>query len=1145
MIKDFFKLSELSKQFYDMKVSLLEGKNVSCFGANITEKILFAAELDRPIFFITSDLISAKKIFELACQVFGEQVLLLPEGPDVLIYKHAQSKENFFIRTKTLVKMAQNQAKFVVCPIDAMSSLCPKPELLKKSIINLSKDSNYVLSDLVFLLQKIGYRRENMVDAPGQFSLRGDILDIFPVMSELPYRIDFFDNQIEKICLFDINTQKICDEVEQIDIVPLTNLLIQNQDKVELLNSITRKINNSKLDFVSCLEQIKFKLETNISDYSLDFCIPLIEEKFTNIFEYISPNTVFLFDECKLIFDELNSHFKEFLSRKESLKRSEMILDENNLGIFDNCRLLNMLKNYNCLGFLKLTTDNKLFKTDFAVSVKSSSVMRYTYNYLELSKAIESWHGSSFLVYIFGGDIEKSKQIQKNLENYNVFLDLFDKKNKLSEKSLIFPYELSSGFILPQDKIVVLGTYDVLPKKKSAMMATRESVFSIPKIGDYVVHEIHGIGICEGITKLTGNFGTKDFIVVRYRGDDKLYVPIDQVDLLEKFSGAESPLRLSRIGGVEFAGVKEKVRSSIRKMAFDLLKLYAERESKKGFRFPNDDALQLEFENAFPYIETEDQLTSLSEIKRDMQSDKVMDRLLCGDVGFGKTEVAFRAAFKAVMASKQVVFLAPTTILSEQHFKSAVQRFKNFGVNLAVINRFKPSAQVKTILKQLKNGEIDILFGTHRVLSKDVIFKDLGLIILDEEQKFGVEDKEKLKLLKNNVDVLSLSATPIPRTLNMSMSGIRDISIISTPPMDRLPIQTFVTEEDDSIIKDAIDREIMRGGQVFFVYNRVESIEQKAEKIRKLCPQAKIVVGHGQLPAHQLESVIYEFNVGRADVLICTTIIENGIDIANANTLLVHDSDKFGLSQLYQIRGRVGRGNRVAYAYFLYNPSKILTEDAQKRLDAISEFTEFGSGFKVAMRDLEIRGSGNILGKEQHGHLQKVGYDLYCKILAEEIAKLKNGDFEKSSEVIIKIDVDAFIPKTYIENDSARIVAYKNISYIKTKQDRDKLYFEFKDGFGEPPQPVVNILEIALIKSMSRILGIIEVISSPNEVKFVFEKGKILMEEIAVAVSKFRDIASLEMNEINAVKLRAVGYSPLKRLDLVKEFLNYASSAKK
>ena len=1138
-MKDFLNIAKLGGNYKNVVDDIGAKRKVSCFGTLWQQRVLFLCALGKRTLFVANDLVVARRAFELFSEVLGEEAVFLPSGPDPLIFKEAQNTESLMQRIAALNDIVSGKAKVVVAPVEALLCFYPNPEMIKTLRLKIKKGEEYDPEGVAKRFVELGYKKEALVQSAGQFSLRGDCLDVFCPSTEHPFRIEFFDREVEKISFFDENTQKRLDEVDDVLIVPFTEMLLNDVGRKNLLDALEKEQLYAD-DFLRIIDKIAFKLEQNQLDNSLAFCYGLVNHY--NIFDYFSCDDVVVIDECKAVFDSFAAAHEELKSREKKLILENMYF-KNASPYYSSEKILAKINNMGNLAFLKLTTTNQFFNSDCVYSFNSAPVMRYVNNLSRFAESCQIWIDNGYKIFICAKDNEGARQIQKVLENHEIYLDINQNGCLGDDVSAIFPVEFSSGFILPNEKIVVIGTYDIFAKK-TKNVSIRDNVFSVPKVGDYVVHEIHGIGLCEGVTKLTGKFGTKDYVVVRYAGEDKLYVPIDQLDMLDRFSGAETPKRLSKIGGTEFAAVKEKVRSGVRKMAFDLLSLYAEREKKTGFVFPADDMLQMEFENAFPYTETEDQLSSILEIKKDMQEGKVMDRLLCGDVGFGKTEVALRAAFKAVLASKQVAFLAPTTILSEQHYQTAKKRFDSFGVRIAVLNRFNSASEKNKILKALKAGEIDVIFGTHRLLSKDVEFADLGLIILDEEQKFGVADKEKLKLIKKDVDVLSLSATPIPRTLHMSLSGIRDISIISSPPSERLPIQTCVTENLDSIVKDAIEREIARGGQVFYVYNRVETIYKEAERLRKIVPNAKIVVGHGQLPSNELEQVVLEFTSGRADVLISTTIIENGIDISNANTLIVQNSDRFGLAQLYQIRGRVGRSNRTAYAYFLYDPQKVLTEDAYKRLDAISEFTEFGSGFKVAMRDLEIRGSGNVLGAEQHGHLQKVGYDLYCRILANEISKLKGEEEKQNREVLMRVEINAYISSDYIKDDERRMTIYKKISQIDSLDNKDKIEKEIFEIYGKLPVETKNLIEVAYIKSLARPLDIVEVVSQKDEIRFVFESNSTIQtsEKIANAVYKYRDIASLDLSKTNSIKLKAEDMSPSDRLKLAKDFLYFANN---
>jgi len=1142
-MKNFFDLKNINskyKEFYD-RVEL--EKSSSIFGAVEPLKIVISSGFSGKILYVTSDYLTATKCFEMFYNIYKDRACLIKPAPDNLLYVKAKSLETLQENSIKLSKIANDEIDVVVLPISALMAYYPTKEKLKESIVSLKVGGRYKINDLKEKLLFAGYTKQDLVSGPGQYSFRGDILDIYPINENTLYRVEFFDEDVESISEIDGESMKKGKSVNKISIFASKNIFINSEEKQKIAKFLEKSKdkkfddNTTKEEYTKVLNDLLFKLNEDVGGYSLDYLMPIVQCK-QGIFDYFEDFTVIV-DECKMVYDEGKTFEKDLNQRIKELSKSGAILsNKDNFISFE--KIIEVFNKNKCVVFQKLTNTNRFFEPKVVLSVKSSPLSRYTHSIKDLALELKKNDFNGFRNILFARNKEDAKRIQDNLLNYDIEYRINSAKALSVLNDSILEEEFASGFILPEEKICVIGTYDFLPRKmkENKLRASRGNVFSVPKIGDYVVHSFHGIGVCEGVQKLSGNFGTKDYVVVRYRDNDTLYVPIDQMDMLDKFSGAEAPKRLSKIGGTEFAKVKDKVRASVKKLAFDLLELYAEREAKKGFVYSPDSELQLEFENSFPYTETEDQLISISEIKKDMQEGKVMDRLLCGDVGFGKTEVALRAAFKAILDGKQVAFMAPTTILSEQHFNTAKMRMARFGVNVAVLNRFKTTKQVQKILQDLQLGKIDVICGTHRLLSKDVVFKDLGLIILDEEQKFGVEDKEKIKVNHPNVDVLTLSATPIPRTLHMSLSGIRDVSIISTPPSERLPISTYVTEMTEELIKDAINKEVSRGGQVYILFNSVSKIYMFAEEVRKLVPDARIIVGHGQMSGKELEDIIYKFYHHEADVLICTTIIENGIDIENANTLIVCESDKFGLSQLYQLRGRVGRGNRMAYAYLTYDADKVLTEEAYKRLDAISEFTEFGSGFKLAMRDLEIRGSGTILGAEQHGHMEKVGYELYSKLLSEAVNELKGSKVEEESEVLMKIAIDAFIPDTYMTKSEDRMVAYKTISSIKTKEERQKIKQEFEQTFGKVPVATENLMDIALLKARAKELKANSVISSVTNLEIVFDNKEQIIgnERIGDLIYKFRAKCTLDFSKEPKICFRKE-LSQEKNFELLKEFL--------
>lgn len=1145
-MKNFFDFKKLGGTYRDIYENMRAGKNCSIFGVESNEKIALLAGLDGGVY-IVPDQLSGFKAKELLNQIFPGEVELFPVDNDNFSYRRAESQESKLARNVCLYNCLTKKTKWVVASIESLLAKLISPSVYLKNCICIKKDMTIQINDLVSKLIVAGFRRNDLVSVGGEFAVRGDIVDIFPVGQDYPIRINFFDETIESIFIYDIQSQKPGKEINKIELMPATSVFYEDSDVPGLIERVNKARKNtfpdadSENDYMGKLDEVISRLENKDRSFSMDYIRPLLGYD-SSLFDYISGTVVI--DEVKMVYDLGQASAKELASRFTSMLKTGRYLNKSDMGYFTFDELLLKMQKRQMLCYQKITNANRFIQPDAVFSLQAQPMIKYTHNLPEFLRDIHSWLHYENNVFIFAGSKEEADKLHRQLLARDVEIDVDEKASLSCGKSAILPYEFNNGFILNKEKIVIVGTYNFLPKKNESkkLLASRENVFNVPKIGDYVVHQIHGIGICEGVTKLTGSFGTKDYVVVRYRDDDKLYVPIEQLSMLDRFSGAEKPAKLSKIGGTEFAKVKAKVKESVKTLAFDLLKLYAERESKRGFAFKKDDMLQTEFENSFEYTETEDQLISLSEIKKDMESPKIMDRLLCGDVGFGKTEVALRAAFKAVVSGKQVCFLAPTTILSEQHYNTCKTRFMNFGVNVDVLNRFKTPKEAKKTLVDLENGKTDVICGTHRLLSKDVNFKNLGLIILDEEQKFGVEDKEKLKRKYPTVDVLTLSATPIPRTLNMSLSGIRDVSIISTPPSERLPIVTYVVEYSDDLVRDAVLREMSRGGQVFILFNRVEKIYAFAEKVKKIVPEAKISVAHGRLASNELERVIYDFYHKQSDVLICTTLIENGIDIENANTLIVYDSDKLGLSQLYQIRGRVGRGNKTAYAYFTYDNSKVLSEEAYKRLDAIVEFTEFGSGFKLAMRDLEIRGSGSLFGADQHGHLQKVGYEMYSKLLGEAVAELKGEHKEEEKEVLVRVNIDAFIPETYITQSEDRMIAYKNIATIDSEESLDACLRNMKEKFGEPPQETKNLMNVSLIRNLAKKLGAVEVLSSDKAVELIFDEKTDIIHNSAIAESlyKFVKICSLDMSGLPKIRF-AMQQSSVENFKLVREFLIVAS----
>lgn len=1154
MAINFFDFSNLGGDYRNLAGAVQNRLNVSCIGMNQTEKVLNSLDVASKVLYITSDFLNAKKVYDIANSLDYKKVYLLENLNDTLLYKENCSNESAVNRIKTLHALLTKKDYFICAGVDSLFGLMSNIVRFKNATIHLEYHDCINREDLILKLTQMGYKRVERVENVAEFSLRGEVMDVFPINEDFAVRLDFFDIQLQTINKFNPQDMDTLVDIDSVDIAPATNLLLTDTEKEVLCESLNSK---KKADFLSEGNQKKFstiadeiieKLKNGELSFNLDYVFPLIKDKLSSVFDFLDSSTTIVIDEAKLVYDGIEKFDSDFKARKSMLEKTGEIIETKELGVLKKEELLEKLRNFNLIVNQKITNSNRFMETDKVLNFNTSALTRYTTNINEFVNDVQNWIMDGYKVFIFAGDERQARAIQRTLHSGQIHIEIKKNARFSDMSSAILPVLLPSGFAKVKEKRIVVGTYDIFAKKQNqTVQVNRQDVFSVPKVGDLVVHAIHGIGLCEGITKLSGKFGTKDYVVVKYRDNDKLYVPIDQMDLLDRFSGADSPTRLSKIGGAEFGAVKERVRKNLKKLAFDLTKLYAERETKKGFSFVRDDELQIEFENAFPYTETEDQLKAIAEIKSDMESNKVMDRLLCGDVGFGKTEVALRAVFKAVLSGKQVAIMAPTTILSEQHYNTCKSRFDGFGINVGVLNRFHQPSEIQKTLTKLKTGEINVVCGTHRILSEDVEFYNLGLIVLDEEQKFGVGDKEKLKLKRSNIDVLTLSATPIPRTLHMSLSGIRDISVIATPPAERQPIKTAVIEYSEAVIKDAIMKEIARDGQVFIIYNRVETIDQFAVKIKNLVPEAKVLVGHGKMKASDLEVVMYKFYNRMADILISTTIIENGVDMSNANTLIVIDADKFGLSQLYQIRGRVGRGNREGYAYLTYKKDKVLSEESYKRLEAISEFTEFGSGFKIALRDLEIRGSGSVLGAEQHGHIEKVGYDLYCKMLTQAIEELKGNATPEEKDVLMRVGIDAYIPDSYIESANQRMSIYKNISRIQTEEDRNKILLDTEKVYGKCPNTLTNLVDIAYLKALAKNIGVVELYCSSEEIKLVFDKDSnmAVSESVTKAINKYSQNCVLNLKEMPTIYFKYNNYSNEQNFAILKDFLNISNEINK
>jgi transcription-repair coupling factor (superfamily II helicase) len=1103
------------------------------------------AECDNSLVIVTHSDMDAKNIYE-DLNFYLTEVYYFPVREIVFYNVDAISGDLRWARLKVIKEILQNKnKKVIVTSIDALTSLyTPKQYFLDYSI-TIECEREIDLKEVSKKLLECGYERVEVVEGKGQFSFRGGILDVFPPTSAYPYRVELFGDEIESIRTFNVESQRSIDKVQSFDIFPAKEVIINDDVKRNAIEKITEELNlvidknkkgrNEFLDKLKGVVNKNLEILNETSTFeTVDSYLPFFYENLENFFDYLKDYT-FIVDDVKRCEGKINSIYYEFNENYISfLQRGDILPSQNNLLLDKDKLIINLDKNDT------ITLSTFADKRDILAPYSSVEFNQITLNNYQgqldlLIEDIKNKKLNGFKILILSGTRARGERLVSTLRDRGVESVYKDSVDDINDGEVVITFgNLLRGFEYSDLKICVISDKEVFGEAKRKLtkrVPKRKGVAKIKsfaelKPGDYIVHANHGIGIFKGIKQIEVAGTTRDYLDIVYDKGDKLYVPVDQLDLVQKYIGSEgtSP-KVNKLGGTEWQKAKAKVRKSINEIAEDLVKLYAARATLKGHRFSKDTQWQRQFEDEFPFEETPDQLSSLAEIKADMESDKPMDRLLCGDVGYGKTEVAIRAAFKAVMDGKQVAFLVPTTILAEQHYKNLVKRFSDFPVTIDMISRFRTAKQQKATLQAIKEGNVDILIGTHRLVSKDIAFKDLGLLIIDEEQRFGVAQKEKIKAIKKNVDVLTLSATPIPRTLHMSLTGVRDISVIETPPEERYPIQTYVVEQNDQLIRDAILREMSREGQVYFVYNRVESIENIANYIRDLVPECKVGIIHGQMTERELETEMIAFMNKEYDVLVCTTIIETGIDIPNVNTIIIHNSDKMGLSQLYQLRGRVGRSNRIAYAYFLYTKDKVLTEVAEKRLKALKDFTELGSGFKIAMRDLEIRGAGNMMGSSQHGHMAAIGYDLYCRML-EDTVKLIRGDIDSEPvETTVDIKVDAYIPSKYIEDEIQKIEVYKKIAAIESLEEYMDIKDELEDRYSSIPDAVYNLMDIAYIKSLAKVLSIEEIKEMPTEIRFRFTQGyKNFNSVYNILLKKYKESVILYFGETPffAVKLSTI-----------------------
>ncbi len=1066
-----------NQQIVDWKQQLQKKTRQLVMGLSASTKALAIAsslEEQEKILVITSSQNEAERLASDLLSLLGEEKVYTFLADDTPLAEFVfSSQEKIFARLEAMNFLSDKEKNgILIINVAASRLFLPQPDIFKKSELILSVTEEYNLDNLVKSLSSNGYKKVSQVLSQGEYSLRGDILDIFERSAQYPYRIEFFGDEIDGIRIFNPENQLSLENVEQILIEPVTDLLLTEEDyargQKNLEASLSTVIDPS---LKSYLEEVLSSVREQSHHADIRKFLSFFYQKEWTILDYLPTHTPIFFDDFQKIMDkhaqfalEVANILTDDLQNSKALSNQQYFA--NNYQDYRKYKPATFFSNFHKgLGNLKF---------DALYQFNQYPMQEFFSQFPLLREEINRFRKSDYTVILQANSDSSLQSLHKNLQDYEIHLDYIKEKDIHEKAVQIIEGNLVQGFNFVDEKIVLITEHEMIQKKikrrirrQNISNAERLKDYNELEKGDYVVHNIHGIGRYLGIETIEVSGVHRDYLTIQYQNADRISIPVDQINLLSKYvaSDGKAP-KINKLNDGRFQKTKQKVQHQVEDIADDLIKLYAERSQLKGFQFSSDDQHQVEFDNAFPYVETDDQLRSIQEIKKDMESDRPMDRLLVGDVGFGKTEVAMRASFKAVNDHKQVAILVPTTVLAQQHYTNFKERFNDFAVNVDVLSRFRSKGEQKETLEKLEKGQIDIIIGTHRLLSADVKFSDLGLLVIDEEQRFGVKHKEKLKELKKKVDVLTLTATPIPRTLHMSMLGIRDLSVIETPPTNRYPVQTYVLENNKTVIRDAVLREIDRGGQVYYLYNKVDTIEQKVSELKELIPEASMGYVHGQMTEVRLENTLLDFVNGEYDILVTTTIIETGVDIPNANTLFIENADHMGLSTLYQLRGRVGRSNRIAYAYLMYRPDKTLTEVSEKRLEAIKGFTELGSGFKIAMRDLSIRGAGNILGSSQSGFIDSVGFEMYSQLLEEAIAKKQGKETKRQkSNAEINLQIDAYLPSDYISDERQKIEVYKRIREIDNRVNYEHLQDELIDRFGEYPDVVAYLLEIGLVKS--------------------------------------------------------------------------------
>ena len=1105
-------------EFEEIRERLAKDKGMlqvtGCIDAQKPHFIYCAGEQFPYRLIVTYSDLRAKELYE-NYSFFDRNVMYFPAKD--LIFFQADIHSNLLEQQRVQVLKALNEGKGVTVVTTAaacMNILVPFSRW-KEQIIQVETGGVLDLEKMKRDLVRMGYERVGQAEAPGQFALRGGILDLFPLTEENPVRIELWGDEVDSIRSFDPESQRSIENLESVCLYPAAELLPDKKDREKAMTRIKKEAKAAEELFKkegrreewSRIRSLCQDLQDDLEEFSLPLSAEGLIDYFTDkkesFLDYFPENdTVLFLDEPNRLLESGQAVELEFRESMEHRLEKGYVLPGQTKLLFSIQETVAALGRRRAVGLCTLENARAPWNAQGKYGLSVRSVNPYNNSFEFLVKDLKRWKKEGYRVILLSASRIRGNRLAGDLlaEGLTSYYSE-DPLREVKPGEILITYgNAGRGYEYPLIKFVIISESDIFGKEKKKRKkqrryeGTRISSFQDLSVGDYVVHENHGLGIYRGIEKVEVDKVTKDYMKIEYAGGSSLYVPATQLDVIQKYADGDARTpKLNKLGTQEWNRTKTRVRGAVRVIAQELVDLYAVRQRSEGFVYSKDSVWQQEFEEMFPFEETEDQLLAIEAVKKDMESPKIMDRLVCGDVGYGKTEIAIRAAFKAVQDSKQVAYLVPTTILAQQHYNTFVQRMKDFPVRIELMCRFRSAAEQKKTAADLKKGQVDIVVGTHRLLSKDVEFKNLGLLIIDEEQRFGVTHKEKIKQLKKDVDVLTLTATPIPRTLHMSLIGIRDMSVLEEAPQERVPIQTYVMEYNEEMVREAISRELSRGGQVYYVYNRVNTIMEMTNKIANLVPQARVAFAHGQMKERELEKIMYDFINGEIDVLVSTTIIETGLDISNVNTMIIHDADTMGLSQLYQLRGRVGRSNRTAYAFLMYRRNKMLREVAEKRLSAIREFTELGSGFKIAMRDLEIRGAGNLLGSEQHGHMEAVGYDLYCKLLNESVKEIQGTlTGQEDYETAVDLDVDAYIPDTYIRNEMQKLDVYKRIAGIQSQEEYEDMLEELLDRFGDPPRPVQNLLAVARLKAEAHRLYITELNQKGSELWFVmYEKARI------------------------------------------------------